>query len=141
MAQTYATHKRLDPFHHFFLVPVFLITFIAAAWHAVRYPSLHSIWMGIAALALLGLAAQVRLYALKVQDRLIRLEEILRLQRLLPADLQARIPELTVKQLVALRFASDTELPDRTREALDQHLDNPAIKRRIQSWRGDEFRI
>jgi hypothetical protein len=78
---------------------------------------------------------------LKVQDRLIRLEETLRMGRLLPEDLKARIPELTVKQMVGLRFASDGELTDRVREALDQNLDGEAIKKRIQTWRPDTFRV
>jgi hypothetical protein len=84
---------------------------------------------------------QVRAYALKVQDRLIRLEETLRMQRLLPTDLQGRIPELSPKQMVGLRFASDGELADRTREVLDQNLSGEAIKKRIQTWRPDTFRV
>ena len=139
--QTYATHRRLDPLYHFFLLPVFLITVVVTVRHFIEHPSLHAGWVLVLSAALVLLALQVRVYALKVQDRLIRLEEQLRLTQLLPGDLKARIPELTVKQLVGLRFAADAEVPDRVREALQEQLSGEAIKKRIQAWRPDEFRV
>jgi hypothetical protein len=139
--QTYANHRRFEPLQHFILAPIFLLTWIATLWQAIKYPSLHSLWVAIFAFAILMVAMQVRIYALKVQDRLIRLEETLRMQRLLTPDLLGRIPELSPKQVVGLRFASDAELGDRVREALDQHLDGEAIKKRIQVWRPDTFRV
>jgi len=139
--QTYANHRRLEPLQHFILMPILLITWIAAIWIGIKHPNLHTIWMAVLGFALLMVAIQVRSYALKVQDRVIRLEETLRMQRLLPADLAGRIGELNPKQLVGLRFASDAELVDRVREALDEHLDGEAIKKRIQSWRPDTFRV
>lgn len=139
--QTYATHRRFDPLVHFILIPVFLVTVVLTVRHLLKYPSLHAAWVMILSLAVLLLTLLVRSYALRVQDRLIRLEENLRMQRLLPADLQARVPELSVKQLVGLRFASDGELAERVREALDQRLDGEAIKKRIQTWRPDTFRV
>ena len=139
--QTYANHRRFEPLQHFILAPILLITWIATIWQAIKYPSLHSIWVVVLAFALFMVAMQVRVYALKVQDRLIRLEETLRMQRLLPADLQERIQELSPKQMVGLRFAADGELADRVREALDQRLGGEDIKKRIQSWRPDTFRV
>ena len=139
--QTYATHRRFDPLVHFILIPVFLVTVVLTVRHLLKYPSLHAAWVMILSLAVLLLTLLVRSYALRVQDRLIRLEENLRMQRILPADLQARVPELSVKQLVGLRFASDGELAERVREALDQRLDGEAIKKRIQTWRPDTFRV
>ena len=139
--QTYANHRRFEPLQHFVLIPILLITWIAAIWHAVKYPSLHSIWMAILGFTILMVAIQVRVYALKVQDRLIRLEETLRMERILPQDLKGRIPELTVKQMVGLRFAADAELVHRVREALDENLNGEAIKKRIQTWRPDTFRV
>jgi len=139
--QTFATHRRLEPIQHFVVTPVLLITWIATVWHAWKYPSLHSTWVAVTAFILLLAALQTRMYALKVQDRVIRLEESLRMQRLLPADLVGRIGELGPKQFVGLRFAADAELADRVREALDQNLDGEAIKKRIQSWRADTFRV
>ncbi len=139
--QTYANHRRFEPLQHFVLTPIILVTWIATIWQAIKYPSLHSVWVAVLGFALLMVAMQVRVYALKVQDRLIRLEETLRMERLLPQDLKARIPELTVKQMVGLRFAADAELADRVREALDQKLAGEAIKKRIQAWRPDTFRV
>ena len=139
--QTYANHRRFEPLQHFVLTPILLVTWIATIWQAIKYPSLHNVWVAVLGFALLMVAMQVRVYALKVQDRLIRLEETLRMERLLPQDLKARIPELTVKQMVGLRFAADAELADRVREALDQKLAGEAIKKRIQAWRPDTFRV
>ena len=139
--QTYANHRRVEPIQHFVITPILLITWIATIWQAIKYPSVHSVWVAVLGFAILLVAFQVRIYALKVQDRVIRLEETLRMQRLLPADLQERIQELTPKQMVGLRFAADAELADRMREALDQKLDGEAIKKHIQSWRPDTFRV
>lgn len=139
--QTYANHRRRDPLQHYVLMPILLITWAASIWLAVKHPTMHSIWLAVVAFAILMLSIQVRIYALKVQDRLIRLEETLRMERLLPADMKARIPELTVKQMVGLRFASDAELADRVREAIAENLSGEAIKKRIQAWRADTFRV
>ncbi|BDU69175.1 hypothetical protein GETHOR_12760 [Geothrix oryzae] len=139
--QTYANHRRFDPLMHFILIPVFLVTVVATIRHLFKFPSLHATWVAVLAIAILLLALQVRGYALKVQDRLIRLEETLRMQRLLPPELQARIHELTVRQMVGLRFASDAELADRVQEVLDQNLSGEAVKKRILTWRPDSFRV
>lgn len=139
--QTYANHRRFEPLFHFALLPFFLLTAVATVWRLIKDPSLHGAWVMLTAFALVLLALEVRGYALKVQDRLIRLEEHLRMEHLLPADLKGRIPELTVRQCVGLRFASDGELADRVREALAEGLNDEAIKQRIQSWRPDTFRV
>ena len=89
--QTYATHRRFEPLQHFFVTPVLLATFGATVWHLYKYQSLHAGWVALLSLTVLLMALQTRMYSLKVQDRLIRLEETLRMQRLLPADLQGRI--------------------------------------------------
>ena len=139
--QTYANHRRFEPLQHFFIAPVLLATLVAAIRLAWKNPNLHSLWMAVLAFTLFLVAMQVRVYALKVQDRLIRLEEGLRMQRLLPTDLASRIHELTPRQCVGLRFAADAELADRVREALELGLDGEAIKKRIQVWRPDTFRV
>ncbi|WP_243383564.1 DUF6526 family protein [Geothrix alkalitolerans] len=139
--QTYATHRRFDPLYHFVLLPFFFVTVIATFTTFVRRPALATFWIALLALAVTFLALKVRGYALRVQDRLIRLEEQLRLARLLSEDLKARIPELSVRQLVGLRFASDAEVADRVREVLQENLDGEAIKKRIQTWRADEYRV
>ena len=101
------------------------------------------IWRDSSSLAIAFLLAALyaRMFALTVQDRVIRLEMQLRLQKLLPADLQQRIPEFAVAQLIALRFASDRELPDLARKVLDEKLrDRKAIKKLVKEWQPDLLR-
>src|SRR5208282_1478626 len=109
--QNFSNYTRYDPTFHFFIMPVFALTLIASIVHLVRRPGLHSACLVVVMLAALGAIFKIRLYALKVQDRVIRLEERLRLTTLLDPSLRPRIPEFTESQLVALRFASDAELP------------------------------
>ena len=109
--QSFANHTRLDPPFHFFVLPVFAITVIIAIVHLVRHPSLHAAWLVVFLLAATTAVVKARTYALKVQDRVIRLEERLRLAILVDKPLRARIVEFTESQLVGLRFASDAELP------------------------------
>ena len=94
------------------------------------------------AAALLALALSARLMALGVQDRVIRLEERMRYEKLLPSDLQPRIGEFTIAQLVSLRFASDAELPTLARKVLDGKInDRKTIKKMVQNWRADYQRV
>lgn len=139
--QSYAHHARRQPAFHFFLIPVLILNFIFATVYDVRHPSLTSTWMVILGLALLVLAFLSRMNAVKVQDRVIRLEERLRLSLLLPGNMQPRILELTERQLIALRFASDAEIPQLVEETLQNNLGSKEIKKRIQNWRPDHFRI
>jgi len=107
----------------------------------IHAPSANVVVALIVAIALLLAALYGRMFALAVQDRLIRLEMQLRLQGLLPANLRPRIPEFTVNQLVALRFASDAELPGLAGKVLAENLqDRKMIKRMIQNWQADELR-
>ncbi len=139
--QTYANHRRFDPSYHFFLMPFSLLGILATAYYLARHPSLQQTLALVLAIASALLVLKVRLYSMRVQDRLIRLEETLRMQRLLPADLQGRLQDLSPAQFVGLRFASDGELAERVREALDQKLGGEAIKKQIKDWRPDTFRV
>src|SRR5271169_6914326 len=139
--QNFSNHTRYDPPFHFFVLPVFAITLIASVVHLVRRPGLHSAWFVVVMLAALAAIFKIRLYALKVQDRVIRLEERLRLASLLDPALRTRIPEFTESQLIALRFASDAELSALATRTLSEELAAPDIKKSIQQWRPDEWRI
>jgi hypothetical protein len=139
--QTLANHTRLDPPFHFFVLPVFGLSAIAATVHFIWRPSLHSAWLFVVAVAAVTAILKLRLYALRVQDRVIRLEERLRLASLLPEPLRSRIPELTEDQLIALRFASDVELPRLTERTLSEKLSKSDIKKAIQVWRPDYWRV
>jgi hypothetical protein len=139
--QTFANHTRLDPPFHFFVLPVFFIALIASIVHLVRHPGWHSAAMFVFVLAAAVAVGKSRGYALKVQDRVIRLEERLRLAMLLPEPLRPRIAELTEGQLIALRFASDAELPKLAERAWSEKLPRKEIKKAIQSWRPDYWRV
>jgi hypothetical protein len=140
--QNFSNHVRFFPPFHFFVVPVLLINFF---WSSYRWKtSGFSVdgfeYVVVAAALALGFLS-VRRMALSVQDRLIRLEEQLRYQRLLPADLKPRIGEFTVSQCVSLRFASDAELPALARKVLDEKLNQrKAIKQLVKNWRPDYLR-
>ncbi|MGA6987346.1 MAG: DUF6526 family protein [Terriglobales bacterium] len=139
--QNLSNYARYDPLFHFFVLPVFAISLIASVIHLVRRPGLHSAWLVVVMIAAMVAIFKIRLYALKVQDRVIRLEERLRLASLLAAGLRPRIAELTESQLIALRFASDAELPALAARALNEKLAAPEIKKAIQQWRPDYWRI
>ena len=139
--QNYSHHTRYDPLFHFFILPVFVITLIVSIVHVVRRPGLHSAWLVVFMIAAVILLFKVRLYSLKVQDRVIRLEERLRLMTLLDAGLRPRIGELTEAQLIALRFASDGELPALAARALNEKLAAAEIKKAIREWRADYWRV
>jgi hypothetical protein len=146
--QTYANHTRFDPPFHFFLLPVFALGLILSLIHFFYHlresdirDNIHSFLLIVLAVALITLVLKVRLYALKVQDRIIRLEERLRLTQLLSDPLRSRIPELTEGQLIGLRFASDAEVPKLVERALNEKLKRKDIKKAIQNWRPDYWRV
>jgi hypothetical protein len=146
--QTYANHTRFDPWFHFFLAPVFVLGLVLALIHFFYHfresdprDNIHAFLLIVLAFAMIALLLKVRLYALKVQDRVIRLEERLRLSQILPEPLRARIPQLTEGQLVGLRFASDAEVPKLVERALNEKLSRTEIKKAIQNWRPDYWRV
>lgn len=147
--QSYASHRRFVPLYHFVLSSILVLNFLWAAWKLFRSFSQGSATaivdgvMGLAvAFALILLFWFCRVFPLAAQDRLIRLEERLRLARVLPEDLKPRIGELTPGQLIALRFASDGELPELCRQVLDAGLTGrEEIKKRIRTWRPDTLRV
>ena len=142
LEQNYANHVKKVPVFLYFLTPVFSLNFGWAGYRFVRteFSADAGIHVLVAAALLVQLVLQ-RTFALKVQDRVIRLEEQLRYQRLLSPDLQARAGELTIGQIVSLRFASDAELPELARRVLDEKLlDRKTIKQLIKNWKADELR-
>ena len=142
--QTYKNHARTDPPMHFFVFPVVLINVGVAIYLAIHLRHQHpllGLWIVIVSLALAVLATKCRVNDLKLQDRIIRLEERLRLAALLPSTEAAHIPELEVRQLIALRFASDAELSELAHRTLTQRLEPRAIKQAITHWRPDNHRV
>jgi Family of unknown function (DUF6526) len=143
--QVFASHRRWDPRYHFFAAPVVLISFVVALWGFIRSLSAGfsawAAWNVIVWAAAIVFILVVRSYPLKVQDRVIRLEERIRLATLLDGPLKARSLELDERQLVGLRFAPDAEVPGLVKAALDEKLSGEEIKKRIQTWRPDTFRV
>jgi hypothetical protein len=142
--QSYRNHGRFEPRFHFFVAPVSLINLVVAIVVLVRHWPHHLLmhfWLVILAIALVLLVTITRTYALKVQDRVIRLEEQLRYLRLLTADQVAAAQALTIKQIIGLRFASDVELPALLQRAVAENLSQKAIKQAITNWRPDTFRV
>jgi Family of unknown function (DUF6526) len=140
--QNYQNHVRWYPLVHFFLTPIFLFNII---WQAVRLyqePNWDRAESLLLAIAFIGLQVAARLQALKAQDRVIRLEERLRYREILPADLATQTENLKIGQILALRFASDEELPELVRKTLSGELKtNKEIKQAIKNWRGDYLRV
>ena len=139
--QNFENHAKFVPAFHFFVAPVFLLNIVWAIIRVVRAFSFGTIVSLLVAVALFLLAFTARTFALRVQDRVIRLEMRLRMQQLFPLDLRGRIPEFTLDQLVSLRFASDAELPDLARKVLEERLtDRKAVKKLIRDWQPDFLR-
>ena len=140
--QNLGNHTRFFPPFHFFVLPVLLGNFLYSiyAWYKIGW-SLGGLWRAIVAFAIAYGFVLARVMSLSVQNRVIRLEETLRYERLLPPDLKARIPEFTIGQIVSLRFASDAELPALARKVLDDKMSQrKAIKQLVKAWRADYLR-
>ena len=141
MAQNFENHTKIVPAFHFVVLPILAINLVSSIIHVWRNPSTNAVISLLVAVALILLAFCARIFALTVQDRVIRLEMQLRLQGLLPPDLRARIPELTVAQFVSLRFASDAEMAELVRKVLADNLtDRKTIKKMIRNWQPDNLR-
>ena len=141
-SQTLATHRRWIPMWHFFAIPVLVANVVVVAIYFARDPRFINGWALVVAIALLIGILLSRTMPLRAQDRIIRLEERSRLERLLPGELRGRVGELTPSQLIAIRFAPDDEVPELTRRALNGELKSQGdIKRAIRNWRSDHLRV
>lgn len=140
--QNYSNHVRFVPTYHFFVLPVLLLNFIWSIYRLIRPGfSWDTLIHLLVAAALFVLAFNARVFALTVQDRVIRMEERARMARLLPDDLKPGIGNFTKDQLVALRFASDEELPELARKVTTDKLsDIKTIKQMVKRWRPDYLR-
>lgn len=139
--QSYKNHTKWDPMFHFVLTPITLIFSITLIVIAVRYPNGRNIHFAIMAVLLLLTIFKTRVYSLKVQDRVIRLEERMRLKELCSPTQLAEVESLTIRQYVGLRFASNAELPELAVRAVRENLTAKQIKEAVKSWRPDEYRV
>ncbi len=139
--QSFASHSRYVPGFHYVLSGILLVYLVFALVQLARVPSAATGMGALLAVGLVLMGWYERAFAVAVQDRVIRLEEQLRYERLLPADLKSRTAALTKRQMISLRFAHDDELPDLVRQTLEKNLDGTAIKQSIKTWRADHQRV
>jgi len=140
--QNYANHTRWHPPFHFFILPVMLINFIWAIVVFAKAPDRNSGWWIVVSLALLMLSLFVRTYSIKVQDRIIRLEESLRYRQILSPAIIQEAAALTTPQIIALRFAGDDELQELIGQTLaGKFAKTKDIKQAVRNWRADTFRV
>jgi hypothetical protein len=140
-AQSYATHRRWYPPHHFFVMPLLALNLGIALRRALHTTTYGNWWTVVMAIVFLFIANDSRVMALTVQNRVIRLEQWMRLGALLPPDLKPRIAELRLAQLVGLRFASDAEVPELMRRCLAGELTKADdVKRAVRDWQPDFLR-
>lgn len=140
--QTFENHARVVPLYHLVTFGILVINLLYRLYRVVTALSVETLVTALVSVALLLLFFYARIFALTAQDRVIRLEMLLRFERLLPPDLRARAKDFTVDQLVALRFASDEELPDLARRVLTDNLhDRRTIKKMVKNWQPDYLRV
>jgi hypothetical protein len=139
--QTYKNHGRLDPPFHLVLATVLVVNLVIVVAYAIKHLNMYTAWAVILSIAVWIPVLKLRMYPLKVQDRVIRLEERLRLQALAPIEWHAQIYKLSEDQLIGLRFASDDEVVELAKQALEEKLTRKQIKERIRTWRPDYWRI
>ena len=139
--QNYENHAKFIPVFHYIALPLLLVNFFGALFRVTQEISFYT-FNGVGlAISLIVVAVFTRLFALKAQDRVIRLEEQIRMQTFLPDALEAHVGRLTMGQIVALRFSSDEELANLTQEALDQNTSPNALKQAVKNWRPDYDRV
>lgn len=140
--QNYQTHRKFVPAFHFVAAPILFGNVLLQAYQVAREPNLPHVWGLLVAIAILIGLFVARLFALAAQDRVIRLEERLRMRELLPEPLRARIPEFTREQIIGLRFASDAELPDLAATVLRDNMQKrDDIKKLVKHWRADTHQL
>ncbi|HET7458175.1 MAG TPA: DUF6526 family protein [Gemmatimonadaceae bacterium] len=139
--QSFATHRRWFPMHHFVVMPLLGINLGIAVRRVMHTPTYGNWWTVVMAVVFMLIANNARVMALTVQNRVIRLEQWIRLGAVLPADLKPRVSELDLGQLLGLRFASDAELPELVRRCLAGELRKPDdVKRQVKDWQPDFLR-
>ena len=139
--QSFQNHARYVPLFHFVALPILMLNLGWCGYHLAMAPGVGTTVNALVAVALIIVALAGRIFALTVQDRVIRLEMRLRMREVFPADLQPRIVEFTRAQMVGLRFASDAELAELARKVLADNIQSRTeIKKMVKSWQADDLR-
>jgi hypothetical protein len=139
--QNLKNHTRFDPPFHFVLLLVLFANLVFAVFHVIHHHNIDAAWFLVLSIVAFIAIFKLRQYPVKVQDRVIRLEERLRLQSLAPAEWHTQIYRLSEDQLIGLRFAGDDEVVELAKQALEHNLNRKQIKERIKNWRADNWRV
>jgi uncharacterized protein YqhQ len=139
--QDFKHHSRLHPPFHIVSFFFLFLNLVAVIVHLVRHQTWWNGWLLVMSIVVFVPFFLIRTYAIKVQDRVIRLEERMRLRELAPADWRLQIERLSLDQCIGLRFASDAEVVALARQALEENLNRKQIKERIKNWRPDHWRV
>jgi hypothetical protein len=139
--QNLKNHGRTDPLYHIVLLLVLVANVVFSVFHLMHHQNISSAWFLVLSLVVFILFIKLRTYPLKVQDRVIRLEERLRLQALAPIEWHPQIYRLTEEQLIGLRFAADDEVVALAKRAIEENLSRKQIKEGVKNWRADNWRI
>ena len=140
--QNFKNHAKMVPAYHYWMTPMLVLPSLYLGYGVVTDFSFADLVTFIFSVGVVFAAFFARWFALGVQDRVIRLEERMRMEKLLPEDLKHRIPEVTTEQMIALRFASDEELTGLVFTALSEGIsDRKTLKQAIKNWRADNQRI
>jgi len=142
--QNLKNHGRIDPLVHVVLLLVLIANLVFAGFHIFRHwhdAPIASSWYIVLSFAAILALLKIRQYPVKVQDRVIRLEERIRLQALAPTEWHTQIYRLSEDQLIGLRFAADDEVVELAKQALEHNLNRKQIKERIKDWRPDNWRV
>lgn len=140
-SQSLSNHARVDPLYHYVSFAILVVSLVISVVYLIANPHFFTAWIVVLSVVVFIPFFKLRTYAIKVQDRVIRLEERLRLQALAPSEFHAQIHKLTEDQLIALRFAPDEELVELARQAVAENLSRKQIKERIRNWRPDDWRV
>jgi len=138
--QNLANHAKRDIAFHLILLPILAANLVIAIIWLVQRPNFPHVWILVLSIAAILLTIKSRQFPIKVQDRIIRLEERLRLEALAPQQWRAQMYKLSVDQLIGLRFAADDEVVELAQQALEHNWNRKQIKERIKSWRPDDWR-
>jgi len=139
--QSLKNHGRLDPWFHVVTFFVLIVNLVVSIFFLFHHLSFYSGWLVLLSLVVFVPFFMIRVYPLKVQDRVIRLEERMRLQALAPSEWHTQIYRLSEDQLIGLRFAADDEVVELAKQALEHNLNRKQIKERIKDWRPDNWRV
>jgi hypothetical protein len=139
--QNLKNHGRLHPPFHVVSFFILIVNLVVSIFYLVQHFNFYSAWLVVLSVVVFLPFFLIRMYPVKVQDRVIRLEERLRLQALAPEEWHSQIYRLTEDQLIGLRFAADDEVVELAKQALEHNLNRKQIKERIKDWRPDNWRV